>query len=171
MLLSKAAPSTISLAPPLYSHGEVNRHLVGHDAKEFLRMINVTAGVPEDTKLIICKTEEGHPLVWTEQLMPILPVVPVPSFAHALEVAGKSEYGFRHTSSVYSQNLTHISQAAKHMNTSIFVVNGSHTAGLAVGGEGYTSFSIAGSTGEGLTRPSTFVRERKMVCVGALRFV
>eukprot|EP01053_Blabericola_migrator_P006945 Blabericola_migrator_1__6944@NODE_3518_length_1711_cov_2267_449513_g2057_i1_p1_GENE_NODE_3518_length_1711_cov_2267_449513_g2057_i1NODE_3518_length_1711_cov_2267_449513_g2057_i1_p1_ORF_typecomplete_len500_score128_29Aldedh/PF00171_22/1_4e57DUF1487/PF07368_11/0_0029_NODE_3518_length_1711_cov_2267_449513_g2057_i11011600 len=156
--------------PPLYSHGEVDRALVGADAKMFLKMIDIT-DVPEEIKLIICKVEEGHPLVWTEQLMPILPIVSMPSFEAALESAKKTEYGFRHTSSVYSQNLHHISQAAKTMNTAIFCVNGAHTAGLAVGGEGFTSFSIAGSTGEGLTRPSTFVRERKMVCVGALRFV
>eukprot|EP01054_Gregarina_sp_Poly1_P001098 Gregarina_sp_Poly_1__1097@NODE_1269_length_4530_cov_972_447233_g864_i0_p1_GENE_NODE_1269_length_4530_cov_972_447233_g864_i0NODE_1269_length_4530_cov_972_447233_g864_i0_p1_ORF_typecomplete_len500_score74_36Aldedh/PF00171_22/4_9e58DUF1487/PF07368_11/3_9e03DUF1487/PF07368_11/0_00023_NODE_1269_length_4530_cov_972_447233_g864_i029274426 len=156
--------------PPLFTHGDVDKNLVGADARKFLEMIDIT-DVPEDVKLVICKTEEGHPLVWTEQLMPVVPIVACPTFQHALEIAKKTEYGFRHTSSVYSQNLHHISEAAKHMNTSIFVVNGSHTAGLAVGGEGYTSFSIAGSTGEGLTRPSTFVRERKMVCVGALRFV
>eukprot|EP01056_Protomagalhaensia_sp_Gyna25_P001162 Protomagalhaensia_sp_Gyna_25__1161@NODE_1570_length_1723_cov_1175_894893_g1277_i0_p1_GENE_NODE_1570_length_1723_cov_1175_894893_g1277_i0NODE_1570_length_1723_cov_1175_894893_g1277_i0_p1_ORF_typecomplete_len495_score75_53Aldedh/PF00171_22/6_9e58MtmB/PF05369_12/3_4MtmB/PF05369_12/36DUF1487/PF07368_11/2_3e03DUF1487/PF07368_11/25DUF1487/PF07368_11/9_1_NODE_1570_length_1723_cov_1175_894893_g1277_i01711655 len=156
--------------PPLFSHGDVDKHLVGHDATEFLERIGIT-DCPADTKLVICKVEEGHPLIWTEQLMPILPICPVTSFSHALEIAKKTEYGFRHTSSIYSQNLHHISQAAKHMNTSMFIVNGAHTAGLAVGGEGYTSFSIAGSTGEGLTRPSTFVRERKVVCVGALRFV
>eukprot|EP01055_Gregarina_sp_Pseudo9_P000425 Gregarina_sp_Pseudo_9__424@NODE_1276_length_1722_cov_508_648247_g1199_i0_p1_GENE_NODE_1276_length_1722_cov_508_648247_g1199_i0NODE_1276_length_1722_cov_508_648247_g1199_i0_p1_ORF_typecomplete_len499_score120_28Aldedh/PF00171_22/7_1e56DUF1487/PF07368_11/7_3e03DUF1487/PF07368_11/0_018_NODE_1276_length_1722_cov_508_648247_g1199_i01831679 len=156
--------------PPLFTHGEVDKNLVGADATALLKLIDVT-DCPASTKLVICKVEQGHPLVWTEQLMPVLPIVPMPSFDSALEVAKRTEYGFRHTSSVYSQNLHHISQAAKYMNTSIFVVNGSHTAGLAVGGEGYTSFSIAGSTGEGLTRPSTFVRERKMVCVGALRFV
>lgn len=156
--------------PPLYTHGDVDKNLVGANATHFLDLIGVT-DYPKETRLLVCKVEEGHPLVWTEQLMPILPIVPMPSFDAALEVAKKSEYGFRHTSSVYSQNLHHISQAAKYMNTSMFIVNGAHTAGLAVGGEGYTSFSIAGSTGEGLTRPSTFVRERKMVCVGALRFV
>eukprot|EP01053_Blabericola_migrator_P004114 Blabericola_migrator_1__4113@NODE_2252_length_3051_cov_1329_759048_g1419_i0_p1_GENE_NODE_2252_length_3051_cov_1329_759048_g1419_i0NODE_2252_length_3051_cov_1329_759048_g1419_i0_p1_ORF_typecomplete_len495_score75_02Aldedh/PF00171_22/3_5e58DUF1487/PF07368_11/0_52_NODE_2252_length_3051_cov_1329_759048_g1419_i01561640 len=166
-LMKHVFPSGV---PPLFTHGDVDKSLVGTDARNLLALINIT-NVPESVRLIITKVEEGHPLVWTEQLMPILPVVPCPSFAHALEVAKRTEYGFRHTSSIYSQNLHHISQAAKYMNTSIFIVNGAHTAGLAVGGEGYTSFSIAGSTGEGLTRPSTFVRERKVVCVGALRFV
>eukprot|EP01053_Blabericola_migrator_P000353 Blabericola_migrator_1__352@NODE_108_length_14046_cov_203_246656_g96_i0_p5_GENE_NODE_108_length_14046_cov_203_246656_g96_i0NODE_108_length_14046_cov_203_246656_g96_i0_p5_ORF_typecomplete_len499_score90_99Aldedh/PF00171_22/2_2e55DUF1487/PF07368_11/32DUF1487/PF07368_11/2_8_NODE_108_length_14046_cov_203_246656_g96_i083829878 len=155
--------------PPPYTHGVVDKDLVGNNAKDLLALIGVV--VDEDVKLIISKVEEGHPLVWTEQLMPIMPIVPVSDFEKALQLAKDAEYGFRHTASVYSQNLARVSQAAKVMNTSIFVVNGSHTAGLAVGGEGYTSFSIAGYTGEGMTRPSTFVRERKMVCVGALRFV
>ena len=57
------------------------------------------------------------------------------------------------------------------MNCSIFVANGSNVAGLGAEGEGYTSFSIASPTGEGLTRPRTFSRERRVSVVGALRIV
>jgi aldehyde dehydrogenase len=34
-------------------------------------------------------------------------------------------------------------------------------AALGLGGEGYLSFSIAGPTGEGVTSPMTFTRERR----------
>jgi aldehyde dehydrogenase len=34
-------------------------------------------------------------------------------------------------------------------------------ASLGLGGEGYLSFSIAGPTGEGVTTPLTFTRERR----------
>mgnify|MGYP006204630099 CR=1 FL=1 len=47
---------------------------------------------------------------------------------------------------------------ARAMNCSIFVANGSNFNGLGQGGEGFTSFSIASPTGEGLTRPRTFSR-------------
>ena len=38
-------------------------------------------------------------------------------------------------------------------------------------GEGFASFSIASPTGEGLTRPRTFSRVRRVTVVGALRYV
>eukprot|EP01056_Protomagalhaensia_sp_Gyna25_P000988 Protomagalhaensia_sp_Gyna_25__987@NODE_1479_length_1800_cov_313_715503_g1198_i0_p1_GENE_NODE_1479_length_1800_cov_313_715503_g1198_i0NODE_1479_length_1800_cov_313_715503_g1198_i0_p1_ORF_typecomplete_len353_score47_96Aldedh/PF00171_22/7e46DUF1487/PF07368_11/47DUF1487/PF07368_11/0_2Ribosomal_S7/PF00177_21/0_089_NODE_1479_length_1800_cov_313_715503_g1198_i05641622 len=155
--------------PLPFTHGVVNKDLVGADAKSLLDLIGVR--VSDSIRVIVFKADPGHAMVWTEQLMPILPVVPVADFQEALKLARDAEYGFRHTASIYSENLSNVSAAARAMNTSIFVVNGSHTAGLGVGGEGYTSFSIAGFTGEGMTRPSTFVRERKMVCVGAMRFV
>lgn len=152
-----------------WQHGIVDKDLVGQSAATLLARIGKTC--PENTKLLIAPVDASHPLVWTEQLMPILPVVAVDNFDVALDYAIKAEHGFKHTCSIYSSSLKHISTMGKKMNTSLYIVNGSHTAGLASGGEGYTSFSIAGSTGEGLTRPSTFVRERRMTCVNQLRFV
>lgn len=152
-----------------YKHGVVDRDLVGQHASVLLSKIGVT--VPEDCRLAICEVPESHPLVWTEQLMPIIPIVRVPSFEKALELAHKAEYNFKHTSSIYSTDLTNITTMGKKMNTSLFIINGSNNCGLAAGGEGFVSFSIAGSTGEGMTRPSTFVRERRMVCVNALRCI
>jgi len=58
---------------------------------------------------------------------------------------------------------------AQRMDTSIFVKNGSCAAGLGAGGEGYTSFTIASPTGEGLTTARTFCRQRRCVLVGAFR--
>mgnify|MGYP002067328511 CR=1 FL=1 len=52
----------------------------------------------------------------------------------------------------------------------IFLVT-ANLAGLGDGGEGYTSFSIASPTGEGLTRPRSFSRERRMAVAGGLRIV
>ena len=57
------------------------------------------------------------------------------------------------------------------MNVSIFVANGANLAGLGAGGEGFTSFSIATPTGEGLSRPRTFSRLRRLSVVGSLRIV
>jgi len=44
-------------------------------------------------------------------------------------------------------------------------------AGLGDGGEGFTSFSIASPTGEGLTRPRSLSRERRLAIAGGLRIV
>jgi hypothetical protein len=42
-------------------------------------------------------------------------------------------------------------------------------ASLGLGGEGYLSFSIAGPTGEGVTTPMTFTRERRCSLIDDLR--
>ena len=47
------------------------------------------------------------------------------------------------------------------LDTTLFVKNGPCMASLGLGGEGYLSFSIAGPTGEGVTTPLTFTRERR----------
>ena len=41
-------------------------------------------------------------------------------------------------------------------------------AGIGVGGEGYTTFTIAGPTGEGLTSAKSFARRRRCVLVGGM---
>ena len=57
------------------------------------------------------------------------------------------------------------------MDSTLFVVNGPSTAGLGLGGEGYSEFSIATPTGEGVTTPLTFCRQRRTAIVGGMRFV
>jgi hypothetical protein len=64
---------------------------------------------------------------------------------------------------MHSMHLGNLDRMAREINCSIFVKNGSIYAGLGEGGEGYTSFSIASPTGEGLTGPRTFSRERRCV--------
>jgi aldehyde dehydrogenase len=44
-------------------------------------------------------------------------------------------------------------------------------AALGLGGEGYLSFSIATPTGEGVTTPLTFTRERRCSMVDDLRII
>ncbi len=57
------------------------------------------------------------------------------------------------------------------MDTTIFVKNGPCLAGLGLGGEGFISFSIATTTGEGITTPSTFTRYRRCTLVNNLNIV
>ena len=54
------------------------------------------------------------------------------------------------------------------MDTTLFIKNGPCFAGLGVGGEGYISYSIATPTGEGVTTPLTFTRERRCSLVDEL---
>jgi acyl-CoA reductase-like NAD-dependent aldehyde dehydrogenase len=149
--------------------GMINTDWIGKDAGKILSEIGVNAG--EDVRLLVAEVPREHNLVWTEQMMPVMPVVRVGNVDDAIDLAVRSEHGFRHTASIHSTNVETITRMARAMNCSIFVANGSNFNGLGEGGEGFTSFSIASPTGEGLTRPRTFSRVRRVTVVGALRIV
>ena len=156
------------LGPP-NKPGVINPKLIGKDASVILGEIGVTP--PEGTRLVLAEVPAEHSLVWTEQMMPVMPVVRVKDVDTAIDLAFRSEHGFRHTASIHSTNVDVITRMARVMNCSIFVANGPNIAGIGADGEGYTSFSIASPTGEGLTRPRTFSRIRRVSVVGALRIV
>ena len=149
--------------------GAVNPAWIGKNAGDLLGEIGVT--VEGDVRLLVAEVPSEHSLVWTEQMMPVMPVVRVKDVATAIDLAVRSEHGFRHTASIHSTNVDTITTMARAMNCSILVANGPNFAGLGEGGEGFTSFSIASPTGEGLTRPRTFSRVRRVTVVGALRIV
>jgi aldehyde dehydrogenase len=149
--------------------GMINPEWLGRNPARILGEIGVT--VPEETRLIVAEVPREHSLVWTEQMMPVMPVVRVHDVDDAIDLAVRSEHGFRHTASIHSTNVATITRMARAMNCSIFVANGPNYAGLGEGGEGFTSFSIASPTGEGLTRPRHFSRVRRISVVGALRIV
>jgi acyl-CoA reductase-like NAD-dependent aldehyde dehydrogenase len=149
--------------------GVIDGRFVGKDAAVILNEIGVS--VPAETRLVIAEVPVEHSLVWTEQMMPVMPVVRVKNVEAAIDLAVRSEHGFRHTASIHSTNVDTITAMARAMNCSVFVANGSNLSGLGYEGEGFTSFSIASPTGEGLTRPRTFSRVRRVSVVGALNIV
>ena len=127
------------------AHGVINKDLVGKNAGEILARIGVTRA--PDAQLIIAEVPEDHPLVWTEQLMPVLPVVRVPDVERGIALAREAEHGFGHSAAMHSRNIDALSRMARVMNTSIFVKNGPIVSGLGAGGEGHTSFTIASPHG------------------------
>ena len=149
--------------------GVINQALIGKNAAAILSEIGIT--VDGDLRLVVAEVRSEHSLVWTEQMMPVMPVVRVHNVDDAIDLAVRSEHGFRHTASIHSTNVDTITRMARAMNCSIFVANGPNFSGLGEGGEGFTSFSIASPTGEGMTRPRHFSRVRRISVVGALRIV
>ncbi len=152
-----------------YKHGKINPEWIGKNAGVILREIGVQ--VDGDVRLVVADVPEEHSLVWTEQMMPVFPIVRVKDVDTAIRLAIRAEHGFGHTAGIYSRDVDTITRMAREINVSIFVANNANLAGLGDGGEGYTSFSIASPTGEGLTRPRSFSRERRMVVAGGLRIV
>ncbi|RME46768.1 MAG: aldehyde dehydrogenase family protein, partial [Chloroflexi bacterium] len=149
--------------------GVINKRWIGQNAGKILNEIGVQAG--DEVRLILVEVPVEHNLVWTEQMMPVFPLVRVRNVDEAIDLAVKAEHGFRHTASIFSRNVQTITRMARAMNCSIFVANGPTLAGLGEGGEGFTSYSIASPTGEGLTRPRHFSRIRRITIVGDLRIV
>ncbi|CAG7585643.1 Succinate-semialdehyde dehydrogenase (acetylating) [Peptoniphilus tyrrelliae] len=142
-------------------NGKPKTEFVGKDAKFILSKIGID--VPDDIKLIIFKTDRDHHLVTEEMMMPILPIVPVPNVDEAIECAHKAEHGNRHTAIMHSKNIDKLSKMAKLLECTIFVKNAPSYSGIGVGGEGSTTFTIAGPTGEGITSAKSFCRIRRCV--------
>ncbi len=104
-------------------------------------------------------------------MMPFVPVVRVNCSNAAIEAAVKAEHGYRHTAIIHSKDVDAVTRMARAMNTTIFVSNASSLASLGFGGPGYLSHSIATPTGEGITTPLTFTRERQLTIGNALRII
>ncbi len=145
----------------------VNPALVGKNASVILRQIGMN--VPDSVRLGVVEVDENHPLLWTEQMMPILPICRVPSVDAAIELAVRVEGGNRHTAVMHSTNIDSLSRMARECDCSIFVKNGRSQAGLGLDAEGYASFTIASPTGDGLTGPRSFSRWRRCVMVDHFR--
>ncbi len=149
--------------------GTPDKKFVGKDAAVIAAAIGIK--VSPDVRILLCEVERDHPLVWTEQLMPVIPIVRMGSADEAIDYAVQCEHGFRHTASIHSKNIDRLSRMAKVMNCSIFVKNGPNYAGLGYHGAGFTSYTIASPTGEGMTRARTFTRERRCALIGHFRIV
>ncbi|MCA9129969.1 MAG: aldehyde dehydrogenase EutE [Planctomycetales bacterium] len=140
-------------------HLAPTKELLGQNADKLARAADVT--VDPETLLLYGETREEHPFVSVEQMMPFVPFVRCRNIDHGIELAQRYEHGYRHTSIIHSRDVRNMTKMARAMDTTLFVKNGPCMAGLGLGGEGYLSFSIAGPTGEGVTTPLTFTRERR----------
>ncbi len=147
--------------------GAMNHDCIGKDIAVILSRIGMH--VPPAARLAIAEVDESHPLLWSEQMMPILPICRVPHADRAIDLAIEVEGGNRHTAVMHSTHLDRLSRMARACDCSIFVKNGRSQAGLGLDGEGYCSFTIASPTGEGLTGPRQFSRWRRCVLVDHFR--
>ncbi|MBQ0125652.1 MAG: aldehyde dehydrogenase EutE [Clostridiales bacterium] len=147
----------------------VNRDCVGRDADVLLAKIGINVG--KDIRCIIAETDFGHDFVQNELMMPILPIVRVKNIDEAIDLACKAEAGRRHSAHMHSKNIDNLSRFAKAVETTIFVKNAPSYAGIGFGGEGHTTFTIAGPTGEGITSARSFTRQRRCVMADSFRII
>ena len=144
-----------------------NKDLIGKNAGVILAKLGIS--VPDSVRLVVVEVDEGNTLLWTEQMMPVMPVCRVANADRAIDFAVEVESGNRHTAVMHSRNVDKLSRMAKACDCSIFVKNGRTQAGLGLDGEGYCSFTIASPTGEGMTGPRSFSRWRRCTLVDSFR--
>jgi aldehyde dehydrogenase len=152
-----------------HEHDVPAKEYLGQDAAVLARGIG--KNVPSSTELLFGETDEHNPFVPVEQMMPFLPFVRCRDVDEAIAKAKKYEHGFRHTSIIHSNNVRNMTKMGRIMDTTLFVKNGPCMSSLGLGGEGYLSFSIATPTGEGVTTPLTFTRERRCSLIDDLRIL
>ncbi|MFP6646908.1 MAG: aldehyde dehydrogenase family protein [Candidatus Latescibacterota bacterium] len=158
-----------TVALPKGDDGEphASRDFIGRNANVLARVIGLD--LPDELRLLIGETDALHPFVTVEQMMPFLPIVRVRDVDEGIVLAIESEHGYRHTAVIHSKNIEHMHNMARAVDTTVFVKNGPSYAGLGVDGEGYSTYSIAGPTGEGLTTARTFTRRRRCSLVDYFR--
>jgi aldehyde dehydrogenase len=165
--LTKQAISTVGDGD--HKHDVAHKDFIGQDAAK----LAAAAGkrIPENVELVFGETDEHNPFVPVEQMMPFLPFVRVRDVDEAIAKAKHFEHGFRHTAIIHSNNVRNMTKMGRALDTTLFVKNGPCMASLGLGGEGYLSFSIATPTGEGVTTPLTFTRERRCSLIDDLRIL
>lgn len=150
-------------------HDAPAKEFLGQDAAVLAR--GAGRSVPEGTELLFGETDETNPFVSVEQMMPFVPFVRCRDVDEAIAKAKLYEHGFKHTSIIHSRDVRNMTKMGRVLDTTLFVKNGPCMASLGLGGEGYLSFSIAGPTGEGVTTPLTFTRERRCSMIDDLRIL
>ncbi|MCA9196270.1 MAG: aldehyde dehydrogenase EutE [Planctomycetales bacterium] len=142
-----------------HRHDVAAKDFIGQNASELARAAGKS--ISDDVMLVCGETDEHNPFVPVEQMMPFVPFVRCRHVDEAIEKARIYEHGFRHTAIIHSNNVRNMTRMGRIMDTTLFVKNGPSFSALGVQGEGYISFSIATPTGEGVTTPLTFTRERR----------
>jgi len=158
-----------SVGEGTHKHDVAAKDFIGKDAAVLAKAIGKT--IPDNIEVIFGETDESNPFVPVEQMMPFLPFIRCRNVDEAIAKAKEAEHGFRHTAIIHSTNVNNMTKMGRAMDTTLFVKNGPCMAGLGLGGEGYASFSIATPTGEGVTTPLTFTRERRCSMIDNLRIL
>jgi aldehyde dehydrogenase len=148
-------------------HPVVNRDLVGKDPEVLAKAAGVN--LPRGAQLLIGETKGDHLFVEEEQMMPFLPIVRVKTVEEGVALSKKAEHNYKHSAMIHSHDVSNMTAMARALETTLFIKNGSCLAGLGSGGEGYSNFSIATTTGEGICNPRTYTRVRRCVMVDKLR--
>jgi len=148
---------------------KINREFIGKSPQLIAKSIGLD--LPRDTKLLFAETDCDHPLVQLDQLMPVLPLVRTHDVEEAIQSAVKAEGGRWHSAVMHSRNVENLSNMAYRIKTTIFTKNAPAISGLGYQGEGHTTMTIAGPTGEGITSPRSYTRQRRCVLVDYFRII
>jgi acyl-CoA reductase-like NAD-dependent aldehyde dehydrogenase len=146
----------------------INMDYIGKPPNVILKRA-IGLDVPAETRIAILETDKEHPLIWTEQIMPILPFVRCRNAKEAMDEGVAAEQGLRHTIVFHSNDLHNLAYMSSIADASQFVKNASSIGGLGIEGEGFKSLHIS-TGGEGLSRPGVFTLIRRCVMNDDFRY-
>ena len=146
----------------------INMDYIGKPPHVILKRA-IDLDVPPETKIAIIEADKNHPLIWTEQIMPILPFVRCRDAKEAMTMGVAAEQGLRHTIVLHSNSLKNLAYMSSIADASQFVKNASSIGGIGVEGEGFKSLHIA-TGGEGLVRPRVYSLIRRCVLTDDFRY-
>lgn len=146
----------------------INMDYIGKPPHVILKRA-IDLDVEPETKIAILETDKDHPLIWTEQIMPILPFVRCKNAKEAMTTGVAAEQGLRHTIVFHSNSLDNLAYMSSIADASQFVKNASSIGGLGVEGEGFKSLHIS-TGGEGLVRPRVYTLVRRCVLTDDFRY-
>jgi acyl-CoA reductase-like NAD-dependent aldehyde dehydrogenase len=148
----------------------VSRDYVGRQAHVLAAAIGLN--IPQDTPMLFGETDANHRWVIAEQMTCCIPVVKVKNFEEGLAESQKAEHHFKHTASIYTNDMNRATLFTKTLDCDVHTINGGTLRGDGGDlGEGSFSHTIATPTGEGISTPIDFVRSRRIMIHGSLRFV
>ena len=105
-------------------------------------------------------------------MTPCIPVVRVKNFDEGVDASLKAEHGFKHTASIFTQDMNRATIFTKKLDCDVQTINGGTIRGDGGDlGEAYFSHTIATPTGEGICTPLDFTRKRRIMISGSMRFV
>lgn len=146
--------------------GDNEKDYIGKDATEILKAIGINA--PSNTLAILAEVSADHIFVINEYLMPILPIVRVQNFEEALNGAVRAEGGRGHTGMLHTKDMSRVTPFQQAMNCTVIVINQTSGAAAGFGGEGFLAMTVAGPTGEGFTKPTSFTRQQRLTVANDL---
>ncbi|MBQ7147500.1 MAG: aldehyde dehydrogenase [Pseudobutyrivibrio sp.] len=136
------------------------RKWIGKSADEILDAANIPH--PENVKLIVVETIPQHPFVINEMRIPLIPLLYTADFECGLKMMLEIEQRYKHTASLHSTSIERLNEAAKKLQTAVFVKNGPSIAGvgLLIPNSNF-AYTVANTTGEGVLTARHFTRRRK----------
>jgi aldehyde dehydrogenase len=151
-------------------HWLIVRDCAGRNANVLGKAIGLN--LSDEVPLLFGETDRQHPWVVAEQMTSCIPVIRVKDFEDGLQASLKAEHGFRHTASIFTRDMNRATKYTRELDCDVHTINGGTLRGDGGDlGEGYFSHTIATPTGEGICTPLNFVRKRRIMTHGALRFV
>ncbi len=140
----------------------LRRKWIGKSAAEILDAAGISH--ESDVQLILVEADLPHPFVTEELRTPVLAYVVAENYEEGLEMTLDIEQRYKHTAAIFSKDINRLSEAARVLQTAVFVKNGPSLSGVGLlAPNSPFALTVANVTGEGAVTARHFARRRKCI--------